>query len=66
MALLTTAQAAERLGVGPDRVLKLIRAGRLPATKLGRDWLIEEADLERVRDRKVGRPLGYRPKRRRD
>ena len=56
MELLTTKQAAERLGITPRRVQALIEAGRLPSTKFGRDYMIKEADLKLVEDRKVGRP----------
>ncbi len=55
-ALLTTAQAAKRLGVNASRVRQFILEGRLPAMKLGRDNLIREADLKLVKDRKAGRP----------
>jgi hypothetical protein len=36
----------------------MIRDQILPAKKLGRDWIIEEAALNhpRIRDRKPGRP----------
>jgi excisionase family DNA binding protein len=54
--MLTTAQAADQLGVTVRRVQALINAGRLPAQKVGRDWLIEEKDLRLVEDRKPGRP----------
>ena len=54
--LLTTREAAEILGVSVRRVQALISAGRLPATKHGRDWLILSVDLARVADRKPGRP----------
>ena len=53
---LTTDQAAEELGIGARRVRQLIEAGRLPAVKAGRDWLIEPRHLELVAERKVGRP----------
>ena len=56
MSLMTTKEAAERLGVSTLRVQQLIWAGRLPAQKLGRDYVIEEADLKLVADRKPGRP----------
>jgi len=56
MELIGTAVAAERLGVSADRVRALIKAGRLPAKKLGRDWFIDPKDLARVKDRKPGRP----------
>jgi excisionase family DNA binding protein len=56
MDLLTTKQAAEKLGITPRRVQALIEAGRLPAQKFGRDYMIKEKDLKLVEDRKVGRP----------
>jgi excisionase family DNA binding protein len=54
--LLTTEQAAEKLGVSPSRVRQFIIDGRLPAIKLGRDNLIREADLKLIGNRKAGRP----------
>lgn len=56
MKLLTTKDAAERLGVTVTRVQQLIAAGRLPAEKMGRDYFIKEGDLKLVADRKPGRP----------
>jgi excisionase family DNA binding protein len=56
MDFLTTKQAAERLGITPRRVQALIEAGRLPAQKFGRDYMIQEKDLKLVAERKVGRP----------
>lgn len=56
MNLLTTKAAAERLGVSVDRVYQFIREERLPAQKIGRDYLIDEKDLALVQDRKTGRP----------
>jgi excisionase family DNA binding protein len=53
---LTTQQVAAELGVTKARVVALIRAGRLPAEKVGVQYLIQPADLERVRVRKPGRP----------
>lgn len=38
------------------RVHQLINEGRLPAEKMGRDYLIKEDDLKLVEDRKPGRP----------
>lgn len=55
MALITTAQAAAYLGVTVRRVQALIKARRLPAEKVGRDWLIDEMRLNEVGDRKPGR-----------
>lgn len=56
MNLLTTKEAAEKLGVSVSRIQKMIWAEQLPAQKLGRDYFINEADLKRVEDRKPGRP----------
>ena len=59
---LTPAQAGVELGIGRDRVCQFIRAGRLPAERIGDRWLIRVADLERVRVRTNGRPKGWRKK----
>lgn len=56
MSLLTTIETAERLGVTKARVHALIRVGRLPAEKMGRDYFIKESDLKLVEHRKPGRP----------
>jgi excisionase family DNA binding protein len=54
--LLTTKEAAEKLGVSAGRVRQMIVDGQLPAVKMGRDNFITEADLKLVADRKPGRP----------
>jgi excisionase family DNA binding protein len=54
--LLTTTEAAERLGVNASRIRQLVLQGRLPAQKMGRDLFIDEKDLKLVEDRKPGRP----------
>lgn len=54
--LLTTAEVAEELFISKRRVQALIKAGRLPAKKVGRDWLIKKTDLDLVTDRSPGRP----------
>ena len=56
MNLIGTKEAAERLEITQKRIQALIKSGRLPANKVGRDWLIKEKDLELVRERKPGRP----------
>ena len=58
--MLTTQQAAERLGVQRIWVWKLIKAGRLRAAfneQFGQ-WLIEEQDLLQIKgpERPRGRP----------
>ena len=62
MKIISTAEAARRLGVTANRVRVLIRSKRLKATKVGHDWLIDPKDLEAVKDRKVGRPRKVRKK----
>lgn len=54
--IISTAEAAVSLGVSVRRVQAMIRAGRLKASRLGRDWLIERSALAEVRTRKPGRP----------
>lgn len=54
--MIATKAAARELGITVQRVRVLIREGRLPAQKLGRDWIIRWADLDLVRERKPGRP----------
>ena len=54
MDQLTTQQAGEILGVTPQRILALIKIGRLPAIKFGRDWLIAMQDLEKFEKRPQG------------
>ena len=44
---LTLKQAAERAGIRPDTLRQAIKAKRLTATKLGRDWLIESSEINR-------------------
>jgi excisionase family DNA binding protein len=56
MEFLTTKEVAQKLGITPRRVVALVTAGRLPATKFGRDYMIKEADLKLVEERRVGRP----------
>jgi excisionase family DNA binding protein len=60
MNLIGTAEAAQRLGVSQDRVRALIKAKRLPAKKLGRDYFIDPKDLALVKNRKPGRPRKQR------
>jgi len=58
MTPLTTAQAAERLGLAVRTVQVYCRSGRLKATQLGRDFAIDPKELERFAKipRKVGQP----------
>jgi excisionase family DNA binding protein len=56
MSMLTTAQAAQKLGISSRRVLALIQAERLPAEPFGPTYMIREKDLALVKNRKPGRP----------
>jgi excisionase family DNA binding protein len=60
---MTTTEVAERLGVTTTRVRQLCLEGRLPCTKVGRDWLIRVEDLEaflRLPPGTTGRPRSLR------
>jgi excisionase family DNA binding protein len=54
--VLDTKTAAKELGISPRRVQALITAGKLPAQILGGTYIINRADLAKVRNRKPGRP----------
>jgi excisionase family DNA binding protein len=54
--IISTAEAAKRLGVTDSRVRKMILSKRLKATKFGNVWMIDPKDLDALKDRKVGRP----------
>jgi excisionase family DNA binding protein len=54
--LLSTTEVAERLGITRHAVIALIKRGSLPAQKFGVNWIVQEKDLELVKNRKVGRP----------
>jgi excisionase family DNA binding protein len=48
--MLTVPQAARRTGRHPETLRRWIRAGKLPSTKVGTQYLIDEADLDAVTD----------------
>lgn len=54
--LLSTEEAAARLGVAGSRIRQLIAEGRLPAKKIGAGYVISARDLKLVEVRKPGRP----------
>ena len=58
MKYLTTKQCAELLGMSTSWVRYLIIRGKLPAEKMGRDWIVKKEDLDKFKTipRKVGRP----------
>ena len=50
--------AAKRLGVRPERVLKLIHDGRIDAQRVGSRWIIDESALSnRIWIKSPGRPM---------
>ena len=57
--LLSVGQTAALLGLTQQRVYTFIRAGRLPATRLGaRTWIVRRQDAEAFarQPRRAGRP----------
>ncbi len=62
--VVTTGQAAQRLGVHPSRVRALVSSGVLAATRSGTRWLIDTDSLERQADLvaagATGRPFAPR------
>jgi excisionase family DNA binding protein len=56
MGLISTKEAAEKLSISVLRVQQLIWQKRLPAQKIGRDYVIDEKDLRLVQERNPGRP----------
>lgn len=59
--LLTTKEAAEKLGISLPRIHQLVSDGRLPSIKMGRDLFIRKTDLKLVQERKTGRPRSENP-----
>lgn len=61
--MLTTSDAAALLGVQPKTVARYIKRGLINAEKRGRDYWINDAELERFKAERRGRG---RPKRAED
>jgi excisionase family DNA binding protein len=57
--MLTTKEAADRLRIKPRSVVWLITEGHIVATKRGRDYWIEDAEVARYA---VERRAQHRPK----
>jgi excisionase family DNA binding protein len=55
--MLTVPEAARRVGRNPETVRRWIRAGRLPARKVGTQHVIEEADLDAMFDDDIPAPV---------
>ena len=64
---ITSPQAAKILDVDRVTVARLIREGKIPASKFGDRWFIERDVVEKFAETYVsraGRPTGWSPKRR--
>lgn len=61
MALMSVAEAAQRLGVGVPRIHQRIADGSLRAERIGSQWAVDELSLVQVAEcRSPGRPLSAR------
>lgn len=58
--LLSVTQVASELGVTRQRVHDLIKNKQIIARKLGRFYYIEEAEMQRYREKPIGKP--YQPR----
>ncbi|MHC4137738.1 MAG: helix-turn-helix domain-containing protein [Planctomycetota bacterium] len=59
--MVTVPEAARRLRVNPETVRRWIRSGRLRATKVGTQHMIDETDLENLRPQeRLPLPRGWR------
>lgn len=56
--MLSTEQAAERLGITPVRVRELLRSGKLEGQRVGRSWVVDESSVRArlAQPPKAGRP----------
>lgn len=53
--MLTPSDIADKLNIHPNTVRDYLKAGILPAVKLGRVWRVEEKDLNNwIEKRKTG------------
>jgi excisionase family DNA binding protein len=53
---ITVTEAAAVMGVSRARVLVLIKQGRIPAEKIGMQFLLQRRDLAKVKALPPGRP----------
>lgn len=54
--LLTVSEAAQELGLSIYRIHDFIQEKRLPAEKLGKQYVIKRSDLALIKIKSVGRP----------
>ena len=58
---ISVAEAAQRLGIGEQRVRSLAASGHLPARRLGHAWALDSAAVDaRMKGARRGRPLSAR------
>jgi len=64
--MLTTLEAAKKLKVTRQRIIALIKKGRLKASKFGKAWMIEEKDfiIFKKTPRRIGHPFKKREEKR--
>ncbi len=60
--MLTVPEAARRVARNPETIRRWIREGKLPAERIGTQWVIEEEDLDAVMNggMSLPRPEGLR------
>jgi excisionase family DNA binding protein len=60
--LLTLPEIADMTGMADPTVRVWVKQGRLPATKVGRQWMVRRGDLEKMLadDPRIGRPRSRR------
>jgi len=54
--MLTTTEAAARLGISTRRVRVLAEQGRIRGEKVGRDWVLDEESVAGFHRQPPGRP----------
>ena len=47
--IFTVEEAAEKLGLSPSHVRRLLKEEKLTGAKLGREWMVTELDYSRKR-----------------
>lgn len=57
--MLTTQQAADRLGISRSAILKAIKRGVIRARRFGRDWVLTPEAVEDYRTHSLGKPGRY-------
>lgn len=58
--MVTVPQAAERLGRNPETIRRWIRSGRIRASKIGTQHMIDEHDLEALIENRTKKQLPER------